>query len=67
MLLNLLDNAVKYGPPRQTVTVSVRGRRVVPDSTHTLTANAGASKETTLDLALAPTVKPGLGSAHDPI
>jgi glyoxylase-like metal-dependent hydrolase (beta-lactamase superfamily II) len=51
-----LNNSSTKG---QTVTVSVRGRGVVPDSTHTLTANAGASKETALDLTLAPTVKPG--------
>ncbi len=43
----------------QSVTVSVRGRGVVPDSTHTLTAPAGGSKELALELALAPTAKPG--------
>jgi glyoxylase-like metal-dependent hydrolase (beta-lactamase superfamily II) len=51
-----LNNASAKG---QTVTVSIRGRGVVPDSTHTLTANAGASKETPLNLTLAPNVKPG--------
>lgn len=43
----------------QTVTVAVRGRGVVPDGTHTLTALAGASKEVPLDLAVAVSTKPG--------
>lgn len=51
-----LNNTTAKG---QTVTVAVRGRGVVPDATHTLTALAGASKEVPLDLTLAPTTKPG--------
>ncbi len=51
-----LNNASAKG---QMVTVSVRGRGVVPDSTHMLTANAGQSKETALELTLAATTKPG--------
>jgi glyoxylase-like metal-dependent hydrolase (beta-lactamase superfamily II) len=43
----------------QTTTISIRGRGVVPDSTHTLTALAGASKEQPLELTLAADTKPG--------
>jgi glyoxylase-like metal-dependent hydrolase (beta-lactamase superfamily II) len=43
----------------QTVTVGIRGRGIVPDSTHTLTALAGVSKELALELTLANGVKPG--------
>lgn len=43
----------------QTVTMSVRGRGIVPDSTHTLAANAGTSAEKPLELTLAVGTKPG--------
>jgi glyoxylase-like metal-dependent hydrolase (beta-lactamase superfamily II) len=51
-----LNNASGRG---QTVTAAVRGRGVVPDSTHTLTAAAGTSKEIALDVAVSATAKPG--------
>lgn len=43
----------------QTVTISVRGRGIVADGAHTLTANAGASKEQAIDLSVAMGAKPG--------
>jgi glyoxylase-like metal-dependent hydrolase (beta-lactamase superfamily II) len=43
----------------QTVTVTVRGRGIIPDGTHTLAANAGSTKELPLTLTLAAGVKPG--------
>ena len=46
-------------PKQQEVKVSIRGRGLVPDSSHTLSANAGTSKELKLDLTLSPTAKPG--------
>jgi glyoxylase-like metal-dependent hydrolase (beta-lactamase superfamily II) len=51
-----LNNASAKG---QVVVVSVRGRGIVPDSTHALVANPGQSKESALDLSLAATAKPG--------
>ena len=42
-----------------TVTVSIKGRGIVPDSTHTLTANAETSKEIALSLTLAASARPG--------
>lgn len=43
----------------QTVTASVRGRGIVPDLTHTLTANAGISTEKVVERKLAAGTKPG--------
>jgi glyoxylase-like metal-dependent hydrolase (beta-lactamase superfamily II) len=43
----------------QTVTVTIRGRGIVPDSTHALTALAGTSKEQAIALAITADAKPG--------
>ncbi len=43
----------------QTVTLTIRGRGVVPDITETLTVNAGTSKEANLDTYVSRTAKPG--------
>jgi hypothetical protein len=51
-----LNNTSAQG---QTVAVTIRGRGVVPDSTHTLTTLAGTTKELALDLTVAANAKPG--------
>lgn len=43
----------------QTVTITIRGRGVVPDRTETVPVNAGTSKEADLDIRVARTAKPG--------
>jgi glyoxylase-like metal-dependent hydrolase (beta-lactamase superfamily II) len=46
-------------PQAQSVTVRIRGRGIVADSTHTLTAQVGQNKELVPELTLAADVKPG--------
>jgi hypothetical protein len=47
-------------PKLQIVTVNIRGRGIVPDSTHKLTAiGSGGSEQRAIDLTLSPNVKPG--------
>ncbi len=43
----------------QTVTLTIRGRGVVPDHTETVTVNAGTRKEVDLDVQVTRTAKPG--------
>ena len=54
-LLRLNNTTAKV----QRVWVNIRGRGVVPDSTHVLLGQPGPNKELRLDLALAAGVKPG--------